>query len=144
MKSLSGLAAESPASAIAYAPIGTRIWFSEEKSPYRVRARSSRYLVCTKPFNLRRTTIYCIVDLEENVRGPENLVLGMGAESDEDCVNMVKRLHGISEPPSPKHAAEIKALPIDLRAICERQYDTPTEVTHRNRIPVRVARVLLP
>ena len=75
-------------------PVNGKIWFHEEKRPYRVRARGNRYLVCTKPFNLKRTTLYCIVDLEEQIRGPEDLVFGLGAETVEDCQWMLARLEG--------------------------------------------------
>jgi hypothetical protein len=40
-----------------------------EKRSYKIQARSDRYLVCTKPFNLRKTVIYTIVDLDQYIRG---------------------------------------------------------------------------
>lgn len=100
------------------APLGTRIWFDGEKQPYRVRARSARYLVCTKPFNLKRTTIYTIVDLEENVRGTENLIFGAGQETDEQCAETIDRLEGRD---------------IDL--------GWATEVSHRNRVRLEITKV---
>lgn len=96
------------------APVGTRIWFVGEKRPYRVRARNARYLVCTKPANLHRTVYYTIVDLEEGIRGTENLIFGMGAESDQDCEEMIERLSG---------------------------HEDPTEISHRNRVPLNVYRI---
>lgn len=96
--------------------VGGRVWFAEEKLGYTVQARSRRYLICNKPFNLKRTVLYCIVDLKEWVRGPENLIFGMGAETREDCEEMLARL----------------------------QKDTgvgfQTEVSHRHRIPLDVRR----
>ncbi len=133
-----------PQDQVRYCPVGTRIWFHEEKTPYRVRARSDRYLVCTKPFNPKRTTIYTIVDLTEQVRGPENLVFGMGAETDEHCIEMVERLHGITKPLTPKEITEIKAMPRNLRKACKPAYASPTEVSHRHRVGLKVARVALP
>jgi hypothetical protein len=94
--------------------IGTRIWFAEEKRPYRVRARNDRYLVCTKPHNLLHTVLYTIIDLHEKVRGTENLIFGSGAETDEQCAEMIDRLSAT---------------------------DNPTEVSHRNRIPCVVVRI---
>lgn len=94
--------------------IGTKIQFSEEVRPYRVRARSERYLICTKPFNPRRTVLYTVVDLKERIRGTENLIFGFGAETDAECQNMVDRL--------------------DARL---------SEVSRRNRIPLSVAKVEL-
>jgi hypothetical protein len=57
-----------------------------------VRARSARYIVCTKPFNLKRTVLYTIVDLANRLRGTENLVFGFGQETDEQCLDTLKRL----------------------------------------------------
>lgn len=101
--------------------VGSRIKFAEEKRPYRVRARSDRYLVCTKPFNPQRTVLYTVVDLQKNIRGTENLVFGAGAETDSDCQEMVRRLEG-------------------------QCLDTgfTTEVSHRNRVALNVEAVLRP
>lgn len=74
--------------------VGSRIWFAEEKRPYRVRVRDARFLICTKPFNPRRTVLYCIVDLEKKWRGPENLIFEHGAETDPQCRRMLRRLNG--------------------------------------------------
>ena len=101
--------------------VGFRVTFAEEKRPYTVRAAGERYLVCTKPFNLRRTVLYTVIDLLERVRGTENLVFGSGAETDEHCTEMLKRLEG-------------------------RCADTgfTTEVSHRNRIHLNILRVESP
>lgn len=74
------------------AKIGDRIWFRRDKRPYRVRARNERYLICTKPFNARKTVIYTIVDLVENVRGPDNLIFCFGYETEEDIAENMQRL----------------------------------------------------
>jgi hypothetical protein len=126
---------------LAFAQIGARVYFQEEKKPYTVRVRSERFLVCTKPFNPQRTVLYTIIDLKENVRGPENLVFGMGAETDEHCVSMVERLHGITKPLTAKEEAEVMQLPRKLRKACKPTYSPATEVSHRHRIPLRVTRV---
>jgi hypothetical protein len=99
------------------ATVGTRIWFLGESRPYRVRARSERYMVCTKPFNPKHTVLYTVVDLVEGVRGTENLIFGMGAETDQDCEEMIQRLEG-------------KCEGVD-----------PTEVSHRNRVALCVIRI---
>lgn len=120
--------------------VGARIYFAEEKQPYRIRARSKRYLVCTKPFNPRHTVLYTVVDLHEGVRGTENLVFCFGAETDEHCKAMVNRLEGIDDDPlSPADLAELRKVVPDFTPREERW---PTEVSHRNRIPVVVARVI--
>lgn len=71
---------------------GQLVKFSGEKRPYRIRACDERFAVCTKPFNLKKTVLYTIIDLQRNVRGTENLVFGMGFESDIDCREALERL----------------------------------------------------
>jgi hypothetical protein len=95
--------------------VGDRVWFDGEVQGYTVQARGERYLICTKPFNLRRTVLYTVVDLEEEVRGTENLLFGMGAETREE---MLARLEGPS--PSPWR----------------------TEVSYRNRVPLRARKMI--
>jgi hypothetical protein len=95
-------------------PVGGRVWFAEEKKPYTVQARSRRFLVCTKPFALKKTVLYCIIDLKERIRGPENLVFGFGAETPEQCRAMVTRLEDA---------------------------ESCSEVSHRHSIPLVVSRV---
>lgn len=72
--------------------VGDRIRFAEEKQAYTVKARSDRYLICTKPFNARRTVLYCIVDFKRGERGPDNMVFGMGYETDADIFNRFQEL----------------------------------------------------
>ena len=62
--------------------VGDKIHFEGERNAYTIRACDSRYLICTKPFNPRKTVLYTIVDLQEKVRGTENLVFCMGFETD--------------------------------------------------------------
>ena len=88
---------------------GSKITFAEEKRPYVVRALGERYAVCTKPFNLKHTVLYTIIDIDEKIRGTENLIFGMGAETDEDCDEMLQRLES-----------------------------GQTEISHRNRVTLRI------
>ncbi len=73
-------------------PVGAKIKFMSEKAPYTVRAANERYAVCIKPFNLKRTVLYTIIDFHEYVRGTENLIFGAGFETDEDCHKALARL----------------------------------------------------
>lgn len=73
---------------------GDRIKFAEEKQSYKVQAAGERYLVCNKPLNIHRTVLYTVVDLEERIRGTENLIFGAGAETTEECEEMLARLEG--------------------------------------------------
>jgi hypothetical protein len=95
---------------------GWRVRFAEERNAYTVQARGERYLVCTKPFPLHKTVLYTVVDLREQIRGTEGLVFGMGAETRDDCEQMIARLEG-------------------------KDRDINTEVSRRNRVPLRVAAV---
>lgn len=72
--------------------VGDRIRFAEEKQAYTVRARSDRYLICTKPFNPRRTVLYCIVDFERGERGPGDKVFNGPYETDDQIID---RMHEI-------------------------------------------------
>lgn len=91
---------------------GLRVTFSGERQAYTVRTASARHAVCTKQFNLQRTTIYTVIDWERGVRGTENLVFGMGAETAKHCREMLARLD----------AGE-------------------TEVSHRNYVRLRIVEV---
>lgn len=73
---------------------GQRIWFEEEKFGYTIRACSKRYLVCTKPFNLRKNTVlYTVVDLEEKIRSTDGYVFSpYDYVSDEDCKALIEDL----------------------------------------------------
>lgn len=53
---------------------GDKIKFESEKQKYTIKAKSDRYLICTKPFNPKKTVLYTIIDLERLVRGTNNFV----------------------------------------------------------------------
>ena len=72
--------------------IGDKVYIPNETHPYRVKARDDRFIICTKPFNLQRTVLYFIVDLERRVRGADNMVFCSGYETDEDCKERLKEL----------------------------------------------------
>lgn len=79
-------------------PIGAKIWFAGEKQGYTVKASNVAFCVLTKPFNAQKTVLYTIIDWESGIRGAENLVFGMGAETTELCEEMLERLtNGESE-----------------------------------------------
>lgn len=73
-------------------PVGSKVWFRSQKQGYTVRASNVAFSVCTKPFNAQKTVLYTIIDWESGVRGVENLIFGMGAETDKECTEMLKRL----------------------------------------------------
>lgn len=71
---------------------GDKVWFQGEKRPYKVRSRNTRYVICTKPFNLKRTVLYTIIDLFRQVRGTENIIFCCGFETDQQCEDALFRL----------------------------------------------------
>lgn len=66
--------------------VGDKVAFLGEKQRYTVRAVSTdnRWAVCNKPFNARRTFIYSVVDLVEQLRGVDNYS-GLGYETVAAC-----------------------------------------------------------
>lgn len=58
------------------ANVGDKIRLEGEKQRYTVRARDSRFVIMTKPYNLKRTYLYTIADLERGVRGADNYIFG--------------------------------------------------------------------
>lgn len=72
--------------------VDDKILFAEEKRAYTVQACDERFVICTKPFNAKKTVIYSIIDFERNVRGTENLIFGMGFETREECEEALTRL----------------------------------------------------
>lgn len=73
-------------------PVGATVKFSAEKQKYTIQASNRFYSVCNKPFNAKKTFIYTVIDWTNRIRGTENLVFGMGAETKEDCEQMLARL----------------------------------------------------
>lgn len=56
--------------------VGDKFRFSAEVQRYTIRARDNRFIIMTKPFNLKRTYFYTIVDLDRGGRGDDNLLFG--------------------------------------------------------------------
>ena len=73
-------------------PGETRIKFVGERLRYTVRATDGRFVVCTKPFNPRRTVLYSIIDFKRWVRGRENLIFGRSFVTTEECEEALVRL----------------------------------------------------
>lgn len=74
------------------AKIGDKVYVPGEKRPYKVRARDDRFIICTKPYNPQRTVLYFIIDLENQQRGPDNMIFCSGYETDEHCIERLKEL----------------------------------------------------
>ena len=73
-------------------PVGTKIWFESERQGYTVRASNAAFAILTKPFNIEKTVLYTIIDWELGIRGPSNLIWNTGAETDEQCLELLDML----------------------------------------------------
>lgn len=73
-------------------PVGTKIWFESERQGYTVRASNTAFAILTKPFNISKTVLYTIIDWELGIRGPSNLIFNIGAETDEQCLELLDML----------------------------------------------------
>lgn len=76
--------------------VGSKIKMNNEKQRYTVMARDRRFVIMTKPFNVRKTYLYSIADLERGIRGPCNLIFGLANEVDspegaEEALSMLQR-----------------------------------------------------
>lgn len=71
---------------------GDPVYVPNEVRPYRVKCRDDRYIICTKPYNPKRTVMYFIIDLERCVRGPDNMIFCSGYETQEQCEERLKEL----------------------------------------------------
>lgn len=72
--------------------VGDKVYIPSEKRPYKVMARDDRYIICTKPFNPKKTVMYFIVDLRLLLRGPDDSVFCAGYENQEQCEERLKEL----------------------------------------------------
>ena len=71
---------------------GDKVFVPLEVRPYTVRCRDDRFIICTKPFNMKKTVMYFIIDTVEGVRGPDDRVFYSGYETQEQCEERLKEL----------------------------------------------------
>lgn len=74
--------------------VDDKILFAGEKVRWTVRAVSAdgRWAICTKPFNLQHTVFYTIIDFDDGVRGPDNMIFSIGYETPEQIAQNMARL----------------------------------------------------
>jgi len=111
--------------------VGSKVKFMSEKQRYTVQASDHRFAVCTKPMNALKTVLYTIIDFQEDVRGPENLIFGMGAESRELCEEMLDRLNGRRDPEEQKRLEEVYSKA--GLSLADIPGEFASEVSHRHR-----------
>lgn len=90
--------------------VGDKLWFRDERLGYTIQAADGRFVVCSKPMNALKTVLYCIVDAKNKIRGPENLVFGLGAETKEQCEEMLKRIQEGETEISQRHKASLHVI----------------------------------
>ena len=97
--------------------VGDKVWFNEEARPYTIRACDERYLVCTKPYDLKPKTVqYTMVDLKENIRGTDGYAIGpYDYYEDEDCQAYLKELQTGESQISRRNRIELNILKVEVR-----------------------------
>jgi hypothetical protein len=94
--------------------VGDKVKFYGERTRYTVQAADERFAVCNRPCNLRKAVNYTMIDFEKKVRGPEDLIFGMGAETREKCEEMLCRLNDAKNPSA---VSRRNFLPLDIVVI---------------------------
>jgi hypothetical protein len=79
--------------------LGARIWFDGETKGYTVKAFDSRYAICTKPFNPKRTVLYTIIDFRDRIRGRNNLIFNSYDYKSQEDID--RCLNDLSDPINP-------------------------------------------
>ena len=95
--------------------VGNKIKFEREKQRYTVQACNDRFIICTKPFNARKTVLYTIIDFERNERGPDNLVFCFGYETKKQCKENLKMLQE-----NEMEVSYRRCIPLDIEKIYEK------------------------
>lgn len=72
--------------------VDDRVWLDGKAQCWTVQARDDRYIILTKPFNLRRTVLYTVIDLELGIRGRDDYH-GLGYETLEQCERALARFN---------------------------------------------------
>lgn len=57
--------------------VGNKIKFDSEVQRYTVTACNDRFIIATKPMNALKTYLYTIIDIDNLVRGKDNLVFSI-------------------------------------------------------------------
>ena len=71
---------------------GDKVYVPCEKRPYRVQCRDRRYIICTKPYNPKKTVQYFIIDTDLGIRAPDNMVFCSGYETKDQCEERLMEL----------------------------------------------------
>lgn len=68
--------------------VGDKVKLADTVQKWTVRGvtKAGRFAILTKPFNLRRTVLYSVIDFDRGVRGRDNFY-GLGYETDEQVAD---------------------------------------------------------
>lgn len=90
--------------------VGDKVKFANTRHPWTVRAvtRAGRFVILTKPFNLRRTVLYTVVDFDRGVRGVDDHY-GLGYETDEQIDAALAMFQSTEDDLAGKAADEARA-----------------------------------
>jgi hypothetical protein len=97
--------------------VDDKVIFAEEKRAYTVQACDDRFVICTKPFNAKKTVIYSIIDWKREVRGTENLIFCMGFETRELCDEALKRLQEEVSEVSYRNFIDLKIVSVKRKGV---------------------------
>lgn len=87
--------------------VGDKVFIPIHVNPFRVQARDDRFIICTKPFNPKRTVLYFIIDLQTRRRGPDNMVFCSGYNTKEQCEERLKELQSGKIEVSQRHGIDL-------------------------------------
>ena len=90
--------------------VGDKIYIPNNKKSWKVMARDERFIICMQSYNPKRTWQYFIVDLERQLRGPDNLVFTIyDYGTEEGCQKALKALQS-----GDLEVSRRRSLPLDI------------------------------
>ena len=86
---------------------GDKVKLADTKQQWTVRGvtEAGRFAILTKPFNLKRTVLYTVIDFERGVRGRDNRY-GLGYETDEQVARALEAFQATEDDLSGQCARE--------------------------------------
>ena len=86
--------------------VGDKLYWQNQKRPFTVKARDERYIICTKPYNFKKTVTYSIIDTVDLICGPNNYVFNpYDYEEQKDIEQSLKDLENNKYEISSRHLA---------------------------------------
>lgn len=82
--------------------VGDKVYFSDQKRPFTVRACNDHFAICTKPLNIHKTCLYTIIDWKKGLRNRNNMVFNPYDYMVQEDIN--KCLRDLTDP---EHVCEI-------------------------------------